>query len=91
MPFSKGHRPPREGREEVLDDVAVGVVVFKDPVGMPEGETELPVGTTEFEFVALDGVDVLSGALEVEAVELMEVTGGLETVPSVTLEVGRDD
>ena len=47
VPFSRGHRPPREGRGEVLGDTAVGVVLFKDPVGMPEEETEVPVGVPE--------------------------------------------
>ena len=30
MPFSKGHRPPKEGRGEVLGDTEVGVVVFEE-------------------------------------------------------------
>ena len=83
VPFSKGHTPPREGRGEVIGDVAVGVVVFKVPVEMPEEETEIPVGAPEevvlviplestFEELVIVGPD-LGGAyyaLEADAVEL---------------------
>ena len=136
MPFSKGHRPPREGSEVVLDpgDVEVGVVLFKELVEMLEKETESPVGTPEetpdvglvelvgpigttdmepemvgadlggpfvgttSEVIAVDGtevddppegfevkleltavaleeVEVLRGALELGAVEMIEITG----------------
>ena len=47
MPFSTGHRPPREGRGEVLGDIVVGVVVFRDRVEMPEEVTEIPVGVPD--------------------------------------------
>ena len=86
MPFSKGHRPPREGRGDPFGDTEVGVVVFKVPVGMPEEEETVDPDL---------GGPVLANddALDAAAVELTETTGGLEetVVPGVTLEVGRDD
>ena len=54
VPFSKGHRPPREGSglggsAGALDpgNVELGFVMFKVPEGMPEEETESPVGVLE--------------------------------------------
>ncbi len=53
MPFSTGHRPPREGSGEGSEvvlgpgDVEVGFVMFVDTVGMPEEEIEDPVGAPE--------------------------------------------
>ena len=105
MPFSTGHRPPREGRGEVLGDTAVGVVVFKDPVGMPEEETKIFVGVPEevvlviplettVEELETVGPDLGGPVLAIDdAVEFTETTGGFEetAVPGVTLEVGRGD
>ena len=86
MPFSKGHRPPKEGRGEVLGDTEVGVVVFKVLVEMPEEEETVDPD--------LGGpVPANDDTLEAVAVELTETTGGLEetAVPGVTLEVGSGD
>lgn len=69
MPFSKGHRPPKVS-EVVLDpgDVEVGVVIFTDPVGILETETETPVG-------APDGVP------DVGTVELVVSIGTTDVEP----------
>ena len=86
MPFSKGHRAPREGTGEVFGDTEVGVVVTEVPVELPEEEETVDPDL---------GGPVLANddALDATAVELTETTGGLEdtAVPGVTLEVGRDD
>ena len=51
VPFSKGHRPPREGSGLAgalgPGNVELGLVMFKVPEGMPEVETECPVGVLE--------------------------------------------
>ena len=103
VPFTKGHTLPG-GRGEVLGDIAVGVVVFKVPVEMPEEETEIPVGVPEevvlviplettVEELVMVGPD-LGGpddALEAEAVELgVVVLGNNETlvVDGTMLETG---
>lgn len=78
VPFSKGHRPPREGSglAGALDpgNVELGFVMFKVPEGMREVETESPVG-------------VLEGTPDTGTVELVGPIGTTDEEPEM---VGPD-
>lgn len=72
MPFSKGHTPPSEGSELVLDpvEVEVGVVMFEEPVEIFEEETDIPGGASE-------------ETTEVGVVELVDSLGATDGEPEV--------
>ena len=86
MPFSTGHKPPREGDEVALDEVEVGVVMFEDPVAMADEDAESPVVTPEenpeIDKVEFAGaIDVADGELNIDGAVLIgalgEINGGV--------------